>query len=357
MSNQPGRAEMLVNLQSGFRSFIIRSQMWETAAICTPAIADRITNLSAPYFEVSEGEPGLPEHWTVAAPEALKNPLPEKLETVVPRGEVESTLVISAHERIIHCLSPAEDAWVAQNILRYTRALHRLNGVSNGMVLLSAAFVEVGGGGIALVGGSRAGKTSLTMALAASGNGSLISNDDLGLKIKDAQVVGYGSPRSTSVRLDTLDLLFDDSVRSGLTRQLEHPANATLPRLKTEGIEPQGTILLYPFELQKRLGFNILPSRQVNALVFPRLEDDISEPIFRRLSEGEAAARLAEFHFRIPAQHADFIPRDQFAAAFSADATLEDVAAKIPAYAFAFTFGRLRSDAEQLARALRENAG
>ena len=240
------------------------------------------------------------------------------------------------------------------NLLRYTRALHRLKGVSSGAVLLSSALVELSGKGVAIAGGSRVGKTSLALALAA--NGVFISNDDLALKPDGSRVIGLGGPRSTSVRLDTFDVLFGKSARSNLTRGLEHPANATLPELIAQGIEPQGTVLLYPFELENRLPCQVSPGGQVDIIVFPRMDDALEEPVLSPLSQDEAAKRLAEFRFSNPVQHADFIPRDQFRFDdndFSA--TIRRIANSLASYEFAFKFTRLRSDAQMLARAVGES--
>ena len=110
--SEPGK--MIGDIASGARAYIIRSGLWETAAICSPAVAQSVARISAPYFEVFEGLPGGVETWTVAAADAVTAPLHETLESVVPRGEVESSLAISPEKRVIYCLSPRDDAWMTR---------------------------------------------------------------------------------------------------------------------------------------------------------------------------------------------------------------------------------------------------
>jgi hypothetical protein len=335
------------------RFFLVESQIWKTTLECSEQNAAALARVSAPYFAISPDAERPKNTWMVSEPPIGVTPGSVQLHYVTPRGELESCIGISPADRAIYCISPTSDDWIVQNMLRYTRALHRLRAVAVGRLPVASALVVIGGKGVAIAGKSRAGKTSLMLALASQAAATIVSNDDLTFGIDDGRVVGQGGPRSVSVRLDTFDVLRGPGTRASILSRLTHPANATLPRLIEEGLEPNGTALMYPYEIEEFVGVGIQPSSNVDAIIFPRLDYDLRAPQITPLSRAEAARRFDELRFVDPVQHAHFIPRDQFPSnTQDLDALSRKINERVPAFEFAYTFSRVGSDALTLAAAV-----
>ncbi len=161
-----------------------------------------------------------------------------------------------------------------------------------------------------------------------------------------------------SIRLDTFEALRGAGPVHAAPTGLMHPANATLSRLIAEGVEPHGTKLVYPCELEDRLGIRVQPDSAINAIVFPSFDDGLDGPALRRLSSSEAENNLAELHFDNPVQHAGFVPRAEFPVDMERQrAILEHVCRIVPAYEFRYSFSRLRTDARRLKEALNDEIG
>lgn len=297
---------------SGYQAFSVASRFLRTRLLCSPAVASKIRQWTAPFFEVDVAPDGAADGWTVAAPDARREAGDCEIVSVKPLGEVETRLAVDRGRKTIHLIAPVTEDWVAQNLLRYTRSLHRLAARARGVAYVHAGLVRVDGVGIAVVGASRAGKTSLLMALARNKHGRLVSNDDLGVAFEGDAVVGFGWPRSISVRLDTLDAVYGSGRRAGYLAGLTHPANRTLSELVTQGIEKHGTALFYPFEYAARFDIDLAVQGGIDVVLFSGFADGAEGRTLARMSRAEASAAVDAYAVRDANKHAAFLDTDAF---------------------------------------------
>ncbi|MFC7308237.1 hypothetical protein ACFQVC_28955 [Streptomyces monticola] len=194
-------------------------------------------------------------------------------------GEVAVEYAVDHAGKTLFHLAPQGESWITQSLLRATRAIHRSEASRQGALFLHSGLVELNGVGVALVGGSRAGKTSLIMASVLNGSGVMVCNDDVSLVTHPDErgVTGIGWPRSISVRLDTLDVLFGRQRAQTIRSSLSHPGNETILSLRDSGVEQHGTALIYPWEYADLLGTGIGRSLKVEAIVHLGLTDDPAE--------------------------------------------------------------------------------
>lgn len=324
--------------------FSVRSPFARSSLRCDPRVATRLGRLSEPYFELS-GEPGPTGGWVAAASSQAPAELPR--EVVAAQGEDPIEYAVDHEGRRIFHLRPESEEWQVQSLLRVTRAIHRSEASVRGMLLVHSGLVEIDGRGIALVGSSRAGKTSLIMATVLGGHARMVCNDDVGLLRQPGTgaVSGVGWPRSVSVRLDTFDVLFGEDrareIRDGLT----HPANQTLLRLREQGVEPHGTALLYPHEYAAITGAGILRESTVAAVVHLSLADDPDDEMLRAAAPDARPGLLEPHILREPNKHLNFFGHEP-----QGDlryATLDAVTA-LPTYRYRYSFRGVRDAGRRL---------
>lgn len=216
--------------------------------------------------------------------------------------------------------------------------------------------MRLNGIGVALFGGSRAGKTSLIMASVLDRGGRIVCNDDVSLMAGpdhepaagsvDCGVIGVGWPRSISVRLDTLDLLFGRDRSRAVLASLSHPANQTLMSLRETGVEPHGTALLYPWEYADPLNTEIGSHTRVDAIVHVSLADDPAEAELSPVCGAASSELVGEHTLDLPNKHLNIF--DHAPRAGGAADTRSAVTA-LPAFHFRYDFGDVRRQAERLA--------
>ncbi|MFI9388736.1 hypothetical protein [Kutzneria sp. NPDC052558] len=325
------------------RQYVVGSRFARTGLVCVAEVAEQIGRLTAPYLSITPGAAERGEWQVVADGQPTSAAVPE---SVTAQGEVSVDYAVDHDAKMLFHLAPRGPAWVTQSVLRATRAIHRSAASRQGAVFLHAGVVDLGGIGVALVGGSRAGKTSFIMATALSGAGVMVCNDDVSLLAEHDEVVGIGWPRSISVRLDTFDLLFGAGAATRIRASLSHPANQTLLSLKESGAEPHGTALLYPEEYADLLGTTIGRSARVDAVVHLSLADDPSEvdlsPVAPPANEELLAARmLAEAN-----KHLNIFGHEP--AAGAPDRTRAALAA-LPAFRLRYDFRDVRRHVDGLA--------
>ncbi|MGW0332528.1 hypothetical protein ACWD0J_11770 [Streptomyces sp. NPDC003011] len=308
-------------------------------------MAERIDRLASPYLTVGPGasDPGT---WQVVADtEPPKGAVPE---SVTAQGEVAVDYAVDHARRTLYHLAPRGEAWVTQSLLRATRAVHRSAASRQGALLLHAGLVEMNGLGVALVGGSRAGKTSFIMAAVLHGSGVMVCNDDVSLTADPggAGVLGAGWPRSVSVRLDTLDLLFGRARAREVRSALTHPANQTLLSLRESGIEDHGTALIYPWEYADLLHTRIGRSARVDAIVHLSLADDPSEAEVAPVPPSERAELLGRHVLDLPNKHLNIFGHEPAPDSF---ARTRDALTALPTFRFRYEFRDVRRQVERLA--------
>ncbi|MFD3758945.1 hypothetical protein [Streptomyces sp. NPDC058622] len=329
--------------------YTVRSHAETTGLTCSPSVARHIDRLARPYLSLERG-PCPPGAWEVVADTAP--PAGARPETVTAQGEASVHYAVDRARRALYHLAPRGEAWVTQSLLRATRAIHRSAASRQGMVFLHAGLVELDGLGVALVGGSRAGKTTFVMASVLHAAGVMVCNDDVSLTAEPdgSGVRGVGWPRSVSVRLDTLDLLFGREAARAARSSLTHPANETLGSLRASGVEEHGTALIYPWEYAALLDTRIGRSAAVDAIVHLSLADDPSETGAADVPPAERAGLLERHVLGLPNKHLNIFGHAPDGAA--ADRT-RDALAALPAFRFRYAFEDVSREVARLAGPLR----
>ncbi|MFE7741642.1 hypothetical protein [Nocardia sp. NPDC057455] len=331
---------------SSTRQYTVRSPFAHTGLTCAPEVAEQVHHLAAPYLTLDQGaaEPGA---WRVVA-----NPPPRLdatvAETVTAQGEVAVEYAVDHADRVLFHVAPRSDAWITQSVLRATRAVHRCAAGRQGVLFLHAGLVELNGIGVALVGGSRAGKTSFIMASVLNGSGVMVCNDDVSIAAHADRpgVIGTGWPRSISVRLDTLELLFGRDRAEEIRSSLSHPANETLPTLRDSGVEPHGTALLYPWEYADILHTKIGQSTKVDALVYLSLADDPAEVDLAAVPQAASTELLSERILRLPNKHLNIFGHEPSPG--SVERTRRALTA-LPSFRFRYDFRDVHQQVDRLA--------
>lgn len=326
------------------RRHTVRSPFASTGLTCTPAVAESVRRLAAPYLTVEPGAPA-PGTWEVIA--GATPPAGCVPESVTAQGESTVEYLVAHHDKALFHVAPEGDSWVTQSLLRATRAIHRSAASRQGVLFLHAGLVELNGKGVALLGGSRAGKTSFIMASVLNGCGTMVCNDDVSLTADSdgVGVTGTGWPRSISVRLDTLDLLFGrgraDTIRSSLT----HPANQTLLSLRESGVEPHGTALLYPWEYADLMDTRIGSATKVEAIVHLSLADSPSEAGLVPVTASQRATLLEERVLGLPNKHLNIFGHEP-----DPDRSQRTRGAleNLPTFAFRYAFRDVRKEVDNL---------
>jgi hypothetical protein len=339
--------------QAATRDFVVQSQFDRTGLVCTDAVAERITQLVAPYLNVEPG-PVTPGEWQVFA--GVEAPASARRELVTALGEATVEYAVDHDRRDLYHVAPSSEAWITQSALRSTRAIHRSSASRQGALFLHAGLVRMDGVGIALIGGSRAGKTSLIMASVLTGSAQMVCNDDVSL-ICDADgsgMVGVGWPRSISVRLDTMDVLFGHEQATEIQLSLTHPANETLLSLRRSGVEPHGTALMYPWEYENLLGSQVQERTDVDALVFVSLADDPTEAGIKALALTESRERLQQRVLSEPNKHLNIFGHQPPPG--RVESTVDALTA-LPSYQFRYDFRDVRAQAEWLTDFLGREVG
>ncbi|MFJ5104145.1 hypothetical protein [Streptomyces sp. NPDC088554] len=331
------------------RPYLVRSRFATTGLMCVPSVAAEIDRLARPYLTVEPGLAG-PGDWQVGAGlPATPGAVPEPVRAL---GEPTVEYAVDHAARRLFHLAPEGPAWACQSLLRATRAVHRSAAARGGMLFLHAGLVELNGLGVALVGGSRAGKTSFVMAAVLDGQGVMVCNDDVSLSADETGrgVLGAGWPRSVSVRLDTLDLLFGPERARAVQDGLTHPANATLPSLRASGVERHGTALIYPWEYADLLKTEIGRSARVDALVHLSLADAPDEAELSAVAPRERAALLDRHVLDTPNKHLNIFghapdPRIPL--------RTRDALTALPTFRFRYVFRDVRREVDRLGAHLR----
>ncbi|WP_150516839.1 hypothetical protein [Streptomyces subrutilus] len=329
--------------------YTVRSHVESTGLTCSPSVAQHIDRLARPYLTVEPGPCG-PGAWQVVA--GAEPPEDAARETVTAQGEDSVRYAVDHPRRTVHHLAPGGEPWVVQSLLRATRAIHRSTAARQGMLFLHAGLVQLDGLGVALVGGSRAGKTTFVMASVLHGAGVMVCNDDVSLTAQPdgSGVLGAGWPRSVSVRLDTLDLLFGPEKARTVLSSLTHPANRTLGSLRASGVEEHGTALIYPWEYADLLDTRIGRSAGVDAIVHLSLADDPSETGVAEVPQAERAALLERHVLGLPNKHLNIFGH---APDGSGPGRTRDALTALPTFRFRYAFADAGREVARLAGHLR----
>lgn len=324
--------------------YVVRSDIATSGLSCPADVARDVADLCAPYFEIGLGEPE-PDSWRIEV-ETVPPAAAERI-VVTALGEDPLEYAVDTTTRAVYHVAPLGRDWVVQSLVRATRAIHRSVATRTGAVMLHAGLMKVRERGVAVVGASRAGKTSLIMASVLEGLARPVCNDDVGLVLDPAGGVrGHGWPRSVSVRLDTLQVLLGSARADEVVTSLRHPANRTLSRLRAEGIEPHGTALLYGDEYCRLLGAVVAKGASVDAVVHLSMTNEDERPRMQSLDRDTNVRLLTPQFMNEPNKHLNIF--DHACRDGSAD-EVRDALAGLPAFRFRYRFQDLRGATHQLA--------
>ena len=145
--------------------------------------------------------------------------------------------------------------------LRMVRHLLRWQLFHAGAIFLHGSVIAHAGGGIALLGQSRAGKTTVLLQSLRLGGVAFVGEDDLTIvQQPDGRLVALGWPGCIRVRRSMLRL-FPEFAR---TEQFQHPANSQEAKLGPDA----GLLRIFPEELGTALGCDLLPEVHLQTAVW-----------------------------------------------------------------------------------------
>jgi hypothetical protein len=180
-------------------------------------------------------------------------------------------------------------------VLRGLRHVLRWQCYGPDTLFLHAGMGAFGGMGVAYVGSKKAGKTSSVIAALLAG-AEFVVNDDLTVRAAPGAPVGYGWPRTTAIRRDTILTLRERLPRFPATsRQLRHPANRWHGGVPAEpavdGLAP--LLWVDPAELADAAQTRLRASAPITAVVLPGFDDTVEQPVWQRLAPDEARELLS----------------------------------------------------------------
>jgi hypothetical protein len=269
---------------------------------CDEATLSELLRLAEPFF--TAGPPGTSDDRPRPGVLALGEPPHGPGWTrVAYSSPYEPDRVLWAHRSsrtIAVCGEPSP--WRTQQLLRCVRNLLRWEHFADGELFLHGGLVDVGGHGIAFVGGKKSGKTSSILSALLHGGADFVSNDDLVVTDRGG-LRGLGFPRSVNVRTDSLLALAERwPALRGLLGNATHPANS-FPGLHHEHerqvpVGPETSVPPMVWvrcqELAEVTGRRLLASGGLDAVVFPSFDSSVTRPVVRRLSHAEARRTLAD---------------------------------------------------------------
>jgi len=234
--------------------------------------------------------------------------------------------------KVIVIDEPNEGRWVAQHALRLIRVLLRLLCYQDGLIYLHGGMMEMNQRGMAIVGGSRAGKTSTILSLLSLTDARYITNDDIGITFTNNEYTGTGWPRSMSIRKDSFEAI--EKLGSPYRLQTSsHPFNE----------DDKSYHFVYPEELEKWFSREVKTTGKIDVIVFPEfLPHGQTGAELSKISPNEAAERLKEHAVINPGRHNEFLlPYFTLPTREELEPFLNDLAEKIPCYSLKQAFTSL----------------
>ncbi|MEW2620941.1 hypothetical protein [Streptomyces sp. NPDC048106] len=231
-------------------------------------LLDELTAVCHPWITSSPAGHAPPGTWAVhVGRNTAGEAVPSRTGTAVYLGSAQRTL---------HLPPPASSGGL-RPLVRLLRALMRRQLAAHGAAFLDAAVLTLNGGGVLLLGGAGAGKTTTLLATLHRHPGVLVANDDTSLHLGgNGRVVARGYPRAVEVRREVLPHL---------------AGTAGLLTAAAEEDSPRRALYLMPHRLAAALGTALAETTEVSALVL--LARGTARPEVHRLTAEAAASPVA----------------------------------------------------------------
>lgn len=191
--------------------------------------------------------------------------------------EPEREFFVISQEKIIEVIKPINKKWKNQIIIRLIRDIFRNYFYSKNMSFFHGGLITNNNLGIAFMGGKKSGKTSSILSFLKYSDMNYVTNDDVSIKVKDKEVIGYGWPRTISIRNNTFSSL--NLKREDIANKLRHPSNDTF--WKNEAT------FVYPNELKQFLTTKVSSKCKVNYIIFPAFNDNIQKPVLEEVNQNK----------------------------------------------------------------------
>ncbi|MBC1512043.1 hypothetical protein [Listeria booriae] len=205
----------------------------------------------------------------------------DKLIKHVHQGE--KLFLIDDRQRYIYMVKPYDLVWRKQYALRFIRDFFRNEFVRLGYIFFHGGVISKKNIGLAFLGEKKSGKTT-TIINGLKQSFNFITNDDVSVQIKDMKVLGYGWPRSISIRKDTLINI--PQLMTSL--KVSNPDNFTA--------SGENFIFLYPNELASVMDIKIIPCTEIKYFIFPKFNSSLSSSKLTKLSYHESTKLLELNH-------------------------------------------------------------
>ncbi|PFY88279.1 hypothetical protein [Bacillus pseudomycoides] len=197
--------------------------------------------------------------------------------------EPEREFFVVPQEKIIEVNKPINKKWKNQVIIRLIRDIFRNYFYSKkNMSFFHGGLITNNNLGIAFMGGKKSGKTSSILSFLKYSDMDYVTNDDISIQINNNEVIGYGWPRTISIRNDTFSSL--NLNREDIASKLRHPSNDTT--WKNEAT------FVYPNELEQFLTTKVSSKCKVNYVIFPAFNDNIQNPVLEEVNKSKFAELL-----------------------------------------------------------------
>lgn len=322
------------------------------ALVADPPTTESVRWLADPYFTWAAAETprdaavNTATTWTVYADAGMAPPAASwrTFETPpVSAGEATRVVRVAPDTRSVVLDQPV-GPWRALHALRLIRTLLRYELADRGWTFLHGGLVDIGGRGVAMIGGKRAGKTSSVLALLAAGGVAYSANDDLTVRADGSTTVGRGWPRAIAVRPETIDVLASAGAWPFGVQRLGHPANAGLRGDPTA----DECVCIHSTELVHAFGTTVVPEVPLGAVVFPCFtRDPDGPPRLESISPEQVGALLAEHRESRPDRHEPFLAEffDRWTLAAGIVTNVATIARSVPAFTLTQGIRRVRHGA------------
>ncbi|WP_187355402.1 hypothetical protein ['Paenibacillus yunnanensis' Narsing Rao et al. 2020] len=218
-----------------------------------------------PFFEVTTTSINDQRYWSIFVDYSNLNQR-TGWESITPsfKGDLEPKreYLFNPGEKSICILQPQDRRLRLQIAVRLCRDILKHLLLDERISFFHSGMVVYKDKGICFMGPKKAGKTSSILSLLSKGEGKFVSNDDLSITINEkGEFLGYGWPRALSIRKDAIQSMENVLKDFDFSHSLEHPDNFIE--------ELSNHIFLYPADMCRLFGCEIVPEYKVDKIIFP----------------------------------------------------------------------------------------